>query len=61
MKILHEHPTYDQAQGKPAQTGIQRGRRGWIAVRQGRLIDEYVGVGSKAAAIQVAGTNRVLV
>jgi hypothetical protein len=42
-------------------TGIRRTNSGgWAAVKDGRLIDIFTGVGSKAAAIQAAGSNAVI-
>lgn len=61
MKILTEHPTYEQAPALPKQSGIKRTQRGWTAIRAGRLVDEFAGTGSKARAIQAAGTNQVIV
>lgn len=39
-------------------TGIRRvNSGGWAAIRSGRLVDTFTGSGSRAAAIQAAGTN----
>ncbi len=69
MKILFD-PTIDPPEADPTiqpasvsrQTGIMRLRRGtgWVAVKAGRLVSEHSGPGCKAAAIQAAGTNRVI-
>jgi hypothetical protein len=42
------------------QTGIRRTLNGWAAIRKGRLIAEYTGLGAQPKAIQTAGTNRRL-
>jgi hypothetical protein len=43
------------------QTGIRRTNTGgWAAIKRDRLVDTFVGIGSKAAAIRAAGTNRVI-
>lgn len=60
MKILHDHPTFDQAPAMPKQSGIKRSQRGWVAIRAGRLVEEFTGTGSKARAIETAGTNQVI-
>jgi hypothetical protein len=61
MKILADHPTFEQAVAKPPQTGIRRSNVGeWVAVVDGQLRDTFTGAGAKAQAIRVAGTNRVV-
>lgn len=59
-KIIEDAQTFERAEVKAAQTGIQRTQRGWAAVRNGRLLDAFEGPGCKGAAIQRAGTNRVI-
>jgi hypothetical protein len=44
----------------PRETGIRKRGGVWIAVKDGRMVDSFTGPGCKAAAIQAAGTNRVL-
>lgn len=64
-KIIAES-TPEQPQSRDAlmattATGIRRANNGaWCAVKHGRLIDTFAGLGSKAAAIRAAGTNRVI-
>ena len=60
MKILENHPTFEQCPPRPPQTGILRAGNTWRAIRNGKLVGEFEGVGSKAAAIKVAGTNRAV-
>ena len=41
-----------------AATGIRRTNSGgWAAIHAGRLVGSFTGPGSRAAAIQAAGTN----
>lgn len=60
MKILHDHPTFEQAPARPAQTGIFKAGQTWRAVKRGVLVGEFSGTGSKAKAIEAAGSNRVI-
>lgn len=47
------------ASAKP--TGIRRTNTGgWAAIRDGRLVASYVGLGAKREAIRDAGTNEVI-
>lgn len=40
-------------------TGIRRTNSGgWAAVKDGRLVADYSGIGAKRSAIEAAGTNR---
>lgn len=42
-------------------TGIRRGNTGdWAAIKDGRLVQSFSGIGAKRAAIQAAGTNTVV-
>jgi len=52
--------SFEAARLRSAQSGIRRSAGGWAAIRDGRLVDEYVGVGSKRSAIEAAGTNAVI-
>lgn len=61
MRILENHPTFEAVEVKK-ETGIRRGNDGgWHAIKAGTLVGSFYGPGSKAAAIQAAGTNRCLV
>lgn len=59
-KILAEAIPPPYIAPKPT-TGIRRtNTEGWAAVKGGRLVDTFEGIGSKAAAIRAAGTNRII-
>jgi hypothetical protein len=64
MRILQEanEIQIEAALREPtARDGIRRTNSGsWAAIRDGRLVNEFRGSGSKAAAIRAAGTNRVI-
>ena len=59
LEALRE-ASFEAARLRSAQSGIRRSAGGWAAIRDGRLVDEYVGVGSKRSAIEAAGTNAVI-
>lgn len=51
----------DERAARMPRTGIRRTNSGgWAAIRDGRLIDSYSGIGAKRAAIAAAGTNTVI-
>lgn len=65
MKIIDATPAEPEAtlnpEPKPKPTGIRRtAQGGWAAVKNGRLVRDFVGTGSKARAIKAAGTNAVI-
>lgn len=60
MKILENHPTFEAVK-VTKESGIRRDAAGtWHAVKQGRLEASFTGAGSKARAIQAAGSNTML-
>jgi len=59
LEALRE-AAFAAARLRSAQSGIRRSRGGWVAVREGRLVDEFTGAGSKRAAIEAAGSNAVI-
>lgn len=64
-KIIQTAPTEDEQVKLDLTahhaTGIRRTNTGgWAAVKNGRLIDTFSGLGCKVAAIRAAGTNTVI-
>jgi hypothetical protein len=52
--------SFQAARLRAAESGIRRYNAGWAAIRDGRLVEEFTGAGSKRAAIEAAGTNAVI-
>lgn len=60
-KIIRDASADREPEPRPRETGIRRDNTGrWSAIRDGRLLGSFGGPGSKAAAIRVAGTNKVV-
>lgn len=59
LEALRE-ASFEAARLRSKQSGIRRHDGGWLAIREGRLVDLYSGSGSKRAAIEAAGTNAVI-
>jgi hypothetical protein len=62
MKIISTEITTDEsAPPRERETGIRRTvQGGWAAIKDGRLVRDFTGTGSKAKAIKAAGTNAVI-
>jgi hypothetical protein len=62
MKIISTESAPDEVTPpRVPMTGIRRTvQGGWAAIKDGRLVRDFTGTGSKAKAIKAAGTNAVI-